>query len=205
MRYDPRSGFSVFEVLIVAALGAGIIFAISNFVIGTAGFQDVVTQNLDARQDVEQTLQQFTTDVRSIGQSELGAYPIESATTSSLVFFSDIDLDGITERVRFFLATSTGVTTTVYRGTIEPTGTPAVYSLASEIVAPAVRNVVSSSLPLFEYFDAAFIGSQSPMTLPVVLQNIRLIRINLSIDVGPRAPKPIFYSRTANIRNLRSN
>jgi hypothetical protein len=49
-------------------------------------------------------------------------------------------------------------------------------------------------------------GTSSPLTQPVITTNVRLIKINLMIDVDPnRAPVIKTYTSQVSIRNLKDN
>jgi hypothetical protein len=75
------------------------------------------------------------------------------------------------------------------------------------VVTTAVNHVIaSSSVPLFEYFGANYTGSGDPLGMPVDLTSIRLVKVTLQADINPeKAPIPVFFSETINLRNLRSN
>lgn len=199
---QSRGGFSLIEVIIFAAIGGAILFVLAKMTTNVSKIEDFVNQKLKSRGDLEQTFQILVTDVRSAGPSSNGAYPIESAGTSSLVFYSDIDQDGIMEKVRYALATST-----IRRGVIEPTGNPLVYVSSSEVSTNIIENViVSTSTNMFDYFDSTYYGSSTAMTFPVAISNIRIVKISVFVDTNPgKSPKPTLFSDTVNIRNLRSN
>ncbi|MBI4094942.1 MAG: hypothetical protein HY435_01985 [Candidatus Liptonbacteria bacterium] len=199
MRYARgRSGITFLEIVIVMGIFAGVLFVISSFVTTTSQFENLVNQKLEVRQDLEQTFQVLVTEIRSMGSSNSGAYPIGEATTSTLAFYSDIDSDGIYERVRYSLSTST-----INRGVIEPTGNPLVYATSTETIAIAVEKVVSTTAPIFEYYDKNFTGSGAPLSYPLVISNIRMVKVQVFADASPRAPKPVLFSDLVNIRNLR--
>lgn len=197
-----RDGFSLFEIVMVLAIFAIILFAVTSFRGNLDTLENLINQKLQSRQDLDQEFQIMITELRSAGPSSLGAYPVEAASTSSITFFSDIDKDGIFERVRYFLSS-----TTIQKGVIEPTGNPLVYSTSTEATTTIVSNViVPTSTPLFAYYGTDYTGSESALASPIDLTKIRLVKVSLSVDVNPKlAPVPIFFSNTVNIRNLRSN
>ncbi|MBI4094185.1 MAG: hypothetical protein HY436_00040, partial [Candidatus Liptonbacteria bacterium] len=160
-------------------------------------FIEVKLQNV---QDLELAFQTMVIEIRSMAPSIAGAYPLEAASTSSLSFFSDVDRDGTSERVRYFMATST-----IERGITEPSGNPPVYATSSEIVGVVITRVVTSTAATFLYYDDQYTGTQSAMPLPIDIQMVRAIRVGISADVNPGAPQPAHYERTITIRNLRSN
>mgnify|MGYP001589295556 FL=1 len=207
LRTQDRGGFSLIEVVIVAALAVGVLFVIVSLRGNVGNLENIITQKLESRQDIEQVFQIMTTEIRSASPASNGAYAIEAATTSSLIFYSDVDGDKIYDKVRYFLATSTVVTSTVYRGVIKPTGNPLQYATSSEVISTAVKNYVkSTSTSLFEYYDASYTGSEPAMSSTTDVTKSRLIKVSVYADVTPgKAPKPVFFSSFVSIRNLRSN
>lgn len=198
-----NKGFSLFEVLIVMAIFTGILFVVVGFRGNIQSLENLLSQRLQSRQDIEQSMQILETEIRSAGQSSLGAYPIDAASTSSLTFYSDIDKDTLAEKVRYFLSTST-----IRKGVIKPSGNPLVYAVASETLATVVQNIVltSSSVPIFQYYNSAYTGTQAPLTSPIDTTAIRLIQISISADIkASSSPKAEFFTNTMTIRNLRSN
>lgn len=194
------AGFTFIEVVIVIAIFAVIFTAIASFSQNTNLLSNLINKSLQAEQDLRQTFQILVTEIRSAGPSSLGAYSIESAATSSLTFFSDIDEDGIFERVRYFVGTST-----LRKGVIKPTGNPLVYATSSEILKTTV-NYLLIATSTFEYYDANYTGSEAPLSAPIDVTKIRIVKVTVTADVNPGvAPKPVTFTNTITVRNLRSN
>lgn len=201
---NTRNGFSLVEVLVVVAIAASLVIVASNFSGNVSGLNELISQQLQSRSDIAQTLQVMTSEIRSSGPSQNGAYPIDYATTSSFAFYSDINKDGRVEHVRYFLSSST-----IYKGVIEPTGTPATYPTSSEVVTDIIDGVtVGTSTPLFSYYDMNDTGMQSAMTMPVNVANIRLVDIAFFESLGSTSQgsgPPQYFSTLIDIRNLDSN
>lgn len=198
---NSRAGFSLFEIVIVIGITAVIVVAVGKFSNTISGLGVVINSSLQADQDLGLALTPLITDIRSMGPSGAGAYAIEAAGTSSLAFYSDVDQDGVFERVRYHVATST-----FERGVIEPSGEPLAYPTSSEVVSLVIPNVRMGTSSVFEYFGATYNGAGTPLAQPVALSDVRVVRITLTADVATStAPKPITYTNTVTIRNLRSN
>ena len=185
-------------MLIGMALFAGIAFIIGTFIKTTLDYQLLFTQQLTAQQEVAATFATLVPESRSMVPSVSGGYAIAQAATSSLTFFVDVDSDGIVEQVRYFLSG-----TTLYKGIIRPTGNPFVYAGGNEIVTEVVHNVVGGA-PIFSYFDERYTGSEAPLTYPITLANIRLIRVDLTVR-DPNKTAPFSSSIEIVPRNLRTN
>lgn len=194
------AGFTFIEVVIVIAIFAVIFMVIASFGQNTSLLSNLINKSLQIEQDLRQTFQILVTEIRSAGPSSLGAYPIESAATGSLVFFSDIDEDGIFERVRYFVGTST-----LEKGVTEPAGNPLVYATSSEVTKTVV-NYLLLATSTFEYYDANYTGVEAPLSIPIDAAKVRIVKITVTADVNPgAAPKPVTFTNTVNVRNLRSN
>lgn len=189
------------ELVVVMGLFAAVAFAVALFSSDLTNLGSFVEKTLKNQEDLGIAFGRMVVEIRSMGPSSLGAYPIAAAATSSLSFYSDVDKDGIYEQIRYFASTST-----LERGVITPAGNPLVYATSSEIISTMVRNALVTSTPLFEYFDESFTGIELPLSSPINITSIRVIKVSLSADVNPGvSPVPAFYTNTINMRNLRSN
>lgn len=197
-----RRGFSLLEVIIVVAMAVGVLFVVASLRGNVGILQDIISQKLESRRDLDQTFQILVTEIRSAGPSSAGAYPIEAAGSSTFTFYSDIDKDDVFEKVRYFFATST-----IKRGVIEPSGNPLIYVTSSEVMTTVIENIIlSTSTSIFEYYDPAYTGLEASMTLPIDVTKVRVVKVSVLVDVAPgKAPKPTLFTNTITIRNLRSN
>lgn len=201
MNTRTPNGFSLVEIIIVVAIAASIVFVVSGLSSNTNVLNTLVNNDLQSKADIDQALQIMTTEIRSATQSAGGSYPIVSAATSSFVFYSNGDNNGVAERVRYFLSSST-----IYEGTIQPTGTPAAYPTSAEVVSDVIDNViVPASTSLFSYYDSSYIGpTSSAMTSTADVSAIRLVGVGFDVTApSSTTPAPQYYSRLIDIRNLR--
>lgn len=200
--HKANRGFSLVEILVVVAIATSLVLIVSNLSGNVSGLNTLINQELQSKSDTAETLQIMTTEIRSAGTSANGAYPVDAATTSSFAFYSDIHKNGVIDHVRYFLASST-----IYKGVIAPSGTPASYPASSEIVTDIIDDVsVSTNTPLFSYYGTSYTGSETPLTMPVNTSDIRLIGITFTAttnSVGSSTPQ--YFSTLIDIRNLRSN
>jgi prepilin-type N-terminal cleavage/methylation domain-containing protein len=195
-----QSGFTIFEVIVTAAIAAVIVLAVGKFSDTISGVGTLLHNKLQTSQDLEQVFQTVVIEIRSISQSSLGGYPIESASTSSLVFFSDINRDGSFERVRYFLATST-----LRKGVVTPAGNPLAYVTSTEIVTSVIPNIVPGG-NLFSYYGSVATSTMTPLPSPIDVAAIRIVKMSLTADVSTStSPRPTTMDATITIRNLRSN
>lgn len=188
----------------MAAIAAIVIMAVSSFGTNLNMLNGLLNVGLQSKSTVNQSLQIMENEIRSAQPAQNGAFEIDSATTSSFAFYADPDQDGVTEHLRYFLSSSS-----IMRGIIQPTGTPATYPTSGEIITDVIDgvSVTSTSTPLFTYYDANYTGTQSPLATPVNINQVRLIGINFKVSVKASSSptSTTSYSTMVDIRNLRSN
>jgi len=176
-------------------------FAFGKFQKDIFSNNDEYTRRLYAEQEARTSLKNLIAELRSAEQSNVGDYPIILATSSAITFFSDFDGDGLQERIRYYLDGRT-----LRKAVLKPTESPYVYLEANEVKSYEINDVITPGGQIFTYFDRAYTGTSSAMTFPVNVANIRLIRVNITVDANPtRAPEPITFVSQVMIRNLKDN
>jgi prepilin-type N-terminal cleavage/methylation domain-containing protein len=196
-----NKGFTLMEILVTIAIFSLIMIAIGTFARNTFYYNNIFSNGLTSYDEANKLLQPIASEIRSASPSSLGAYNIESATDTSFVFFTDTNNDGLKERVRYFLSG-----TALRRGVIAPTGSPLKYLTANEVIKDIVPNLKNGTTAIFTYYDTNYNGSTAPMTQPVSITTIRLVKITLIIDIDPnRSPIPVTISTQVSLRNLKDN
>lgn len=190
------------ELVVVAALAGILILAVGTFQRNILYFAGFIDKSLTGTQDAKSVLRIMVKETRSAAPSSVGAYPIAEAGTQSFAFYSDIDNDGIQERVRYFLSASD-----LKKGVIKPSGSPLQYNPASEQVTTLLaRNVSNGATPVFTYYDTNYDGATAPLSQPVTMSDIRLVKISIIIDADPnREPVAKTFTSQVSLRNLKDN
>jgi len=197
-----KKGMTLIEIIIVIAILGIIMIAMSSFQLGILNNNRFSQDSLTSLQDAKTILRTMIKEMRTIAPSNNGSFAIINVATSTISFYSDIDGDAIKEQLRYFL-----VSTTLKKGVIKPSGSPLVYNPANENISILANNIKNStSTMLFEYYNENYTGTSSPLTYPINLSDIHLIKVNLMIDVDPnRSPVPRLYTSQVNLRNLKNN
>lgn len=204
MKYilDNKKGFTLIEIVVVIGILAAIGVTLGTFQTDVFKNNKFSMDSLNTTQDARSIIATMVKELRSASPGSNGSFTIVQAATNTITFFSDIDGDNLKEQVRYFVAT-----TTLKKGIIKPTGNPLSYSNNNETfnyLAYNIRN--SSTTPIFEYYDSNYMGTSSPLAQPVTTTQVKLIKINLMIDVDPyKAPVIRTYTSQVNIRNLKDN
>jgi prepilin-type N-terminal cleavage/methylation domain-containing protein len=98
--------FTLVEVLVVIAVFGLIMAAISTSVVTLYRRQDYTMKQSIAIKEAREGLETMVDGLREMRDGESGwSYAIERASGNEIVFYSDIDNDGVTERVRYALGT----------------------------------------------------------------------------------------------------
>ena len=187
-------------VLVIGIAGAVVVGAITasndSFRLG-----DIFSGNLSSLDDARRLLRPMASELRAMLPGEDGRYAIQAATETELTFFSDVDHDGDAERVRYFVESGT-----LKKGVIQPSGNPIGYT-GSESVAQLIKDVTNSgSEPVFTFFDSDYNGQGSPLAFPVTIADVRLVKIDITIDKTTlHDPPPVTVSTQVSIRNLKDN
>ncbi|MDE2041100.1 MAG: hypothetical protein KGI59_01800 [Patescibacteria group bacterium] len=197
-------GYTLAELLASIAVLTVILVAIYAFEANVFVYNNEIQTQITNAWQAESVLSTMAKEIRTMVPSGNGSYPIASVSSTSITFFSNVDSDTAAEEVKYFYSTSTN---TLYRGVIQPSGNPPVYtgSETDNVLVNGVR--ASSTLPLFQYFDGYYEGTSSPLNVGnLSISSIRLVRINLTVDTDVnRSPLPITYTTSVSIRNLKSN
>lgn len=197
-------GFGMTELVVAVAISVIIIIVVTGFarsMVQLAGSaESLALATLESRN----LLRVVVSELRSTIPSAQGSYPIESAATSSIVFYADIDGDEVADRVRYFYDYSGGY---LKRGLIVASGTPPVYT-GEESISTLVSGVLNSpSLPVFEYYDGNYAGTSTPLATPINITEVRMVKVNITVNRRPNQNPPdlMTVSSQATLRNLKDN
>lgn len=195
-----RAGFTIIETVITLAVLAGVMLVVGNFTTDVFRTSRFINTTLNAQDQARRTVGNLVAELRTASISSLGAYPIAEASASSLTFYSNIDSDAYKERLRYFVSGNT-----LKRGLLKPSGSPLTYNPVNEQIVDVVNYVINTT-SVFSYFDSSYNGQSNPLTFPVNLADIRLVRVSLQIDQNVNEPPETYeLSSEVNIRNLKDN
>lgn len=197
-----RRGFTLIEVMFALGMFAAIAGVVSWIVITSIHSNAIIWEQLTTQNNGRAVLDQFVNNVRKAEGSSIGNYVVERATDSEFVFYANVDDDTAKERVRFWLSG-----TDVYRGVTHVTGTPLGYA-DTETVVRLAESVVNTQqgIPLFEYYDDTYPASQTPLSSPVNVTKVRLVRMQIELEKDPtQSPEPLHVETVVSIRSLKAN
>ncbi len=200
MRNVTQRGFTILEMLVAVSifgfLTIGIATMFLDVFIGSKQ-QFLAVSNVDQARLVTS---QFLNELRNATTGVDGSFSLGQADDTQIIFYSKSLNSATVNRFRYYLAE-----TTLYKGTIIPTGNPLVYNVASESVK-IVQNDVKNT-PIFFYYNDTYTEGQSALPQPVNLNNVKFVKINITVltQVKNNSNTTFSISRGVAIRNLKTN
>lgn len=193
------SGFALIETLFGIVIFVLIVGALTLFSRNVWTYNSFISAGLVDTNEGRQILKTMISEIRTASTSDTGTYVIGQAGTSSFTFYSNIDSDILKEKVRYFLSG-----TTLQKGITKPTGSPLSYNSLNEKIFTLAENVRNTTI--FEYFDENYDGTTTPLSFPINIPSVRLVKITIAIDQDPnRPPAETIFSTQVSLRNLKDN
>jgi prepilin-type N-terminal cleavage/methylation domain-containing protein len=191
-----KNGFTLIEAIIailIFSLGVG---AILNLALNLYRTHTFAFQQSLAISEAKKGIETMVKEIREAREGDDGSYIIERADDYEFIFFSDIDDDGATERVRYFLDG-----TDFKKGVIKPEGWPTKYPSENERITIITSHVVNLP-PIFHYYD----GEGNELPAPARLKDTKLMKVYLVVNIDPqRAPQDFTLESYVQLRNLKTN
>lgn len=188
--------FTIAETLVVIAILGTAGITLSNMIAYFYRSNTYLLEQTSAVDSANRGLDRAYTSVREASYGEDGSYPLVSAATSTITFYSDVDSDGPVEKIRLYLSGDT-----LYRGVTNAGGNPPTYAGQTETVSTISTSVKNAtSTPLFRYYNTSGVE----LTGTIDIAEVRSVRTRIDVDLNPsRAPNIVTLERTATLRNLR--
>lgn len=195
-----KKGITIIELLFGVSFIIVFSAVIYNFQNNLFSSSEYLQNSLNAESEARSVLRKIISELRSMNYSNIGTHPIQSASDDSIIFYSDINNNGNTERLHYFLDGNL-----LKVGVVYPSGAPLQYDLETESIKTLVRNVSASS-SIFSYFDSSYDGTTEPLNLPINIVSIKLIKVNIPIILNETSTStPYIISSQISIRNLKEN
>ncbi len=201
MKKENEKAFTLVETLVSIFVLSLVVLLVGSFQKNVFSLNTIIQSGLTAQQEGRKMLKTIIPEIRSISPSSTGAYPLVEVGQNSFSFYSDIDNDGLKEKLRYFLDGNI-----LKRGVLKPIGDPPQYILENEVVNEFVHEIANGATNIFNYYDTNYDGTTAPLPNPVNILNVRLVEITLIIDSnGSRPPEAVILKSKASMRNLKDN
>jgi len=200
---NTNHGLTLIEVLIALVITGMLGAALLGLQFIISQNQIVAWQSYISVDEANSNVTSLVREVRTAKEGDNGAYPLASADDQEIIFYSDYDFDGGTERIRYFLNG-----TQFSKGVIEPTGQPATYPTGSEIVKLLSGNVRNGADPAFYYYNGDWPADtlNNPLATPANLSEIKLVRVLLKLNTDPDDPSNDYILESySQVRVLKEN
>ncbi len=198
MPKNNQNGLTLMEVMVVVAITVTVIAIGSEFLIQGIKMKILGQEQDEAVYNARQILNEIGQEIREAHTSDCGDYLLDTVSAQELSFYSDIDNDSVTEKIRYFIDNNTLV-----KGIIKPSGSPLQYLSTNESTSTVAKYINNQSEAVFTYFDEDGNEITNPSTNK---HDIRLIHIFLKIDVNPNNTPPAYnLISDVQIRNLKNN
>lgn len=186
------NGYTLVELLVSIAIFLTIAFIGSDFII--TGFKSTRFENeqAEAIKQARDAMKVMVLELKEARHSDGTDVAISTAEQQNIVFYADIDNDGETERVRYFI------------DGLELKKVVTKPGIASDYSGPGATSTIAQHVnhqgaAIFSYFDSKDMATSNKY-------DIRLININLSINVTPTIMPDDFTVETeVHFRNLKDN
>ena len=169
-----------------------IVFISTDFLIGSLRSTRFASEQEEAVTNARRAMNITKKEIRGANSSERGDYAIAIIEDDEFCFYSDVDSDGQMEKIRYFL---TG--TNLIKELTEP-------GISNDYTEPPTLQTISHYVNnqeenIFTYFDRDYIESS-------IINQIRLINVNLKINVTPSiSPNDYYVETDITLRNLKDN
>lgn len=202
-RSRHNAGFTLAEIVVTTAIAGVLILVITKFQSDIFAFNRTFYGSFSGSDQAQKLLRPMTAEIRSASASSNGSYPIDAFAANDLSFYSDIDNNGTKDWVRYYVSG-----TTMYKETIAPTGTPAVYNSANKKTSTFMTGVqnIPAGLSTFKYYSSAYTGGSGGEVVPGTgtIETIRLVKITVRIDADTaKPPAAVDVTTQVSIRNLK--
>jgi prepilin-type N-terminal cleavage/methylation domain-containing protein len=145
----------------------------------------------------------FTNELRNATYGANGSYPLNEALDNEIIFFSTAPKgNGTISKVRYFVLNNV-----LSKGVTDPAGTPPSYNGQPEKVIPLISKMSLGATPLFYYYDGNYGGTGNPLTQPVNINQVKLVKINIIAlkQLTAKSTNTFTVNAGASMRNLKTN
>jgi prepilin-type N-terminal cleavage/methylation domain-containing protein len=191
-----KTGLTLIEVVVSIGIFAVIMAALSLLFVSLYKQQGADIGLMERTHAANAAIDKMGKELREANRGENGNFAIANAGANSLVFYSDVDNDNLTERVAYVLQG-----TDLKRTVVEP-GSDFSYS-ASGTTTVLCGNVRNGTNPIFKYYDENYDGSGDSLPLPVEVLKVRVVGIFLDLNSSGISSYPLHIETKIQLRNLK--
>lgn len=196
-------GFTLIETITAVSIFSLALGILTIFIYNSYRSYDYNFQQISAIEETRKGIETMVKEIREAKYGDDGSYPLSQAGNNEFVFYSDIDQDSLTERIRYFMQG-----TNLKKGVVKPENDPPIYISAHETITTISQFVQNSANPIFTYYNGNWPTDIVNNPLPTLtrLTDTKLMHVRLKINVNPnRPPSDFILESDTQIRNLKTN
>ncbi|GBD34444.1 hypothetical protein HRbin35_00164 [bacterium HR35] len=168
-----KKALTLIELTFFMLIISFILFVFLLFIINISNANIYLVFGLGSYSDVNLALSQLKKELKSAEDSNVGHYPLELVSSTSIIFYSDVNNDGLVERVRYFLDGEE-----LKRGIVFPNGNPLNYNLNQEKIQVLVKNLIPNQ-KIFSFYD-------ENLNETLDIAKIKVIKVNLKVKIDTK-------------------
>lgn len=197
-----NSGITLIEVIITMAITSIIGISLVSLQYILSQNQIAVTKSYKSVDDANFVVSNLEKEIRRASSSENGAYLLNLAGDQEIIFYSDIDLDGIVEWVRYYLDGNN-----IVKETIDPVGFPPVYNFLDKKTKVVSEDVRNNTTPIFYYYNEDWPTDtvNNPLESDDRLSETKTIKIYLRLNSDDNPEKDYSIESFVQIRSVKNN
>lgn len=189
-------GFTLIEVVIAIGIFTMLMLAVSMLFVFLYRQQSTSVAMIQRTDSLNRVVDTMAKEFRESSRGAKGDFALVIANTNQITFFDDIDSDGLTEKISYYL-NGTSLTKSV----IEP-GADLLYG-GTAVITVVLTDVRNGGTPIFTYYDKNYTGTQSPMSSPVEVVKVKLVGLSLTVNsVNSLNSYPLHIETKIERRNL---
>jgi Prokaryotic N-terminal methylation motif len=202
-QYKKQKAISLIEVLISIVIATLIMQGFTRIFVTAWTANKFSLETGLASSIAQRANNKIVIDLRGVQQSENGKYPLETANSFDLVLYSDIEDDGVVERVHYYLDQASDEMRVGVRNPDTSTQPPT-YAAGDETTTVLSKYIINTnSDPVFAYYADNYPQVVTPLSVPADVSKIQLVQVKLLVNIDPiLAPNNIAIESFVDLRNL---
>lgn len=199
-----KKGFTLIEIMVALSIFVILMLAIAPLLMSLLSNPKQQLASMDNIDQARLISSSFTNELRNAVMGSDGSFALVQAGDSQIIFYSSFTGGSAVEvnRIRYYILD--GI---LYKGIIQPSGSPLVYNLSSEVVRPVISGLTNGLNPIFYYYDGNYDGGTVALAQPVNINQVKFARINLLIPnkIISDSTSSFLITAGATIRALKDN
>ncbi len=193
-------GFTLIEIIVATSISVTLLAGVYLVQRIIADTQSVTWDSTIKVEIANKATAPIIKEIRTMRPSQDGRYPLETAESHEIVFYSDIDFDESVERVRYVLDGNV-----LRKGVTEPSGSPIGYNQEDEELTIISDTIQNESNPVFYYYNEDWPSNNNPLNYPAPTSEVKVVKVMLKIGSSLEDNQPYEVEAFTNIRMLKEN